>query len=140
MLTAKKISLLRVAKERLGLADENYRSLLMAYGGAASARDLDERGFAMVMDRFRSLGFTSDARKRTFGDRHDMASPAQVDHIRTLWAEVATNPTEAHLGAWLERFGVSALRFLDAATAPKVIAALKAWRSRLDSAPRASAP
>jgi hypothetical protein len=131
MLAPARIRLLQVARSRLRLAEEDYRSVLENYGGARSARDLDATGFDAVMDRFRALGFTSTARQRSYGERDGMATPGQVDSIRKLWAAWADAPTEANLNIFLERQAkVSALRFLDAAKAGAVITALKVMVER----------
>ena len=131
MLTTTKLALLRVAKAQLGLGEDDYRSILENYGGSRSARDLDARGFDAVMDRFRALGFTSSARRRSFGERDGMASPGQVAAIRKLWTAYADAPTDAGLNTFLERQAkVSALRFLDARKAGPVITALKAMVAR----------
>jgi hypothetical protein len=134
-----KIGLLHVAKSRLKLSDDDYRSILLSSGGVTSTRDLDERGFEAVMDRFRGLGFVSAARKRGHGQRLGMATPAQLDLILTLWRRAAADPTDAHLNTWLEHFGVSALRFVDATTARKVIGALRAWSARVTGGQNAQA-
>ena len=130
-LAAKKVQLIQVAKKRLALAEEDYRAILQNYGGSASSKALDQRGFDAVMDRFRQLGFTSSARASTYGERVGMASPGQVALIRRLWAEAVDQPTEAALGAFLShRFKVSALRFLPQASAAGVITALKVMGAR----------
>jgi hypothetical protein len=131
MLHKSKLALLRVAKAQLGLGEDDYRAILKNYGGAHSARELDDRGFDAVMDRFRALGFTSSARRRTFGARDGMATPGQVATIRKLWTAYADAPTDAGLNTFLERQAkVSALRFLDASKAGTVITALKAMVER----------
>lgn len=126
----KRVALLRVAKARVGMCDDDYRQLLQDHGGARSAKCLSDPGFDAVMTRFRQLGFTSNARQRGFGDRIGMASPGQLELIRKLWSGLAKDTSDAGLHRWLERFGVSALRFLDDRTAPKVIAGLRAWEAR----------
>lgn len=126
MLDKAKLSLLRVAKARLALSEDDYRAILANVGGVHSARDLGDGEFDAVMDRFRALGFTSTARQRTFGERAGMASPAQVATIRELWSQWATEPTDSNLNHFLERtFKVSALRFLDAPKAVKAMVAKK---------------
>ena len=129
---AKKIALLHVAKKQLGLDDDTYRDILRRWGGAESSRSLDPIGFEKVMIRMEGLGFRSTWTKRTFGDREGMASAAQVDFIRRLWEEYHPDDArEAHLNAWLHRFHhVSALRFVSAGKAAKIIPALKAMVAR----------
>lgn len=133
-LSPPKLKLLRVAKAALDLDEETYRGILASYGGASSAKALDGRGFDDVMDRFRALGFVSDARRAkggTYGERFNMATPRQLGMIQSLFEEVADNPTADHLTAWLEHsHKVSSLRFVTATKAGKLIAALKAWKAR----------
>lgn len=131
MLTAPQLSLLRVAKAKLGMDEEAYRATLEYYGGSRSARELDGRGLEAVMARFRQMGFTSDGHARNFGARPGRASPGQVALIRGLWVEAMEAPTDEALNHWLERkFKVSALRFLDDRGAPKAITALRAMVAR----------
>lgn len=123
--------LLYVAKRRLNLSDEDFRALLLAYGGTESTGSLDERGFDAVMDRFRALGFVSDARRATLGNRPGMASPAQVQKIKALWGEVMENPTDRALDHFISNhFKVSALRFVDAKCASTIISVLVRMRDR----------
>ena len=124
---ASRHKLLQVARARLKLTEEDYRAILETYGGSRSARGLDNRGFDAVMDRFRQLGFTSDARARAYGERAGMATPAQVAAVLKLWNTWADDPTEKALNTFLEGVAkVSSLRFLDSAGAHRAISALKA--------------
>jgi hypothetical protein len=125
----KQISLIHVAKSRLGLSDEVYRDILQKVAGVGSSKELDAAGFVAVMDYMEQLGFSSPARARFngYGLRRNMATPAQVRYIRGLWEQFTDGRgTDAALGKWLRnKFGVEALRFIDADLAPKVITALR---------------
>jgi len=126
-LSAKKIALLHVAKKQLGLDDDSYRDILGRCGGVESAADLDEVGFLYVMKYLTTLGFRSTWTQRTFGNRPNMASPAQVELMRDLSAE-AYGPDEGDVkpNAWLAKYHhIGALRFVDARKASKVIHALR---------------
>lgn len=127
-LSPKKISLIHVAKSRLGMGDDDYRALLLRVGGVDSARKLDDFGFNQVMEAFQRLGFRSDFNKRNFGERPAMATVRQVALIRDLWNRFTGGTGgDAELGKWMDKhFKVSAIRFLPAETTPKVIAALTA--------------
>jgi hypothetical protein len=130
-MTPKQIGLIHVAKKKLGLTDDQYRALLLWAGEVESAKDLDAAGFERVMEYLTRLGFKSDWNKRTFGERPGMASPKQVDLIRELWRQFSGADDDAALGKWLERsFGVSSLRFVDAAAAQKAITGLRAMTRR----------
>jgi hypothetical protein len=127
-----KIALLHVAKQRLGLSDEEWRALLRSHGGCESSRDLTEVGFDQLMHALRVLGFESDHWRDGYGaTRRDMASPHQLRLIRALWKQSVDNPTEQALSTFLKRqAAVSHLRFLPEHAAPRVITALKAMAAR----------
>lgn len=134
-----RIKLLQLARRELGLTEEDYRAILAAQGGYARTKDIvrDDRAFDRVTAHLRRLGFKSTAHRRAF-DREDhlgtMATRAQVGLIRELWQANAKDKSDAALDRWLEsKFKVSSLRFLPIEKARKVIAALKAWRERLDA-------
>lgn len=129
----RRIALVRVARSRLKMDEASYRALLLRIAGVSSSTELDATGFDQVMAEFRRLGFKSDWYRETGGTGgFDAATPAQVAFIRNLWLDYTDRKgTPAALRKWLERhFKVAALRFVDAAMAPKVIAALRAMLAR----------
>jgi hypothetical protein len=127
-----KLRLIHVARGQLGLTEEDYRSILMLFGGVSHAAELNLAGFTAVMERFTALGFASTSPRRPFPQRLGMASPRQTSLMRQLWAECTNGTgTEAELGKWLEgHFHVSSLRFLTGDLAPKVLGALKAMKTK----------
>lgn len=130
-LARSKLSLLHIAKRDLALSDDDYRAILSRIAGVESAGDLTELGFHRVIGHFTELGFKSTWTRRTYGNRAGMASPAQVDLIRSLWRQYAGRDDDAGLNAWLARFHhVSALRFVSADKAGAVITALKRMADR----------
>lgn len=131
-LPAHKLALIHVAKRQLGMDDDDYRAVLHRVAGVESARGLTDAGFRQVMEVFAGLGFTSDSAEANFGRRPNMASPGQVAAIRRLWANYTGGEgTDATLGQWLTKtWGISALRFLPAELAPKVLIALRAMCAR----------
>lgn len=126
MLNRRQISLVHVAKAKLGMSDDDYRALLARAAGVDSAAALDPRGFNVVMYEFERLGFQSSSTQRNLGRRPGMASPQQVAKIRDLWAAfTAGEGNDASLGKWLERRGwASSIRFLDRDAAHKAIGGL----------------
>ncbi|SIQ78119.1 Protein of unknown function [Rhizobium sp. RU35A] len=132
-ITKKQIALLHVAKRDLGLSDEDYRAILARYGKAESTANLDLSGFNHVMRYMTACGFRSTWTKRTYGYRPTMATPPQIDLIRSLWVKWkgSDDPDDVELNKWLGRFHkVGALRFVDNKKAAKVISALKAMLAR----------
>jgi Bacteriophage Mu, GemA protein len=129
---AKHRRVVQVARRRLGLTEEDYRNCLRHVAGVESSRDLDPLGFCLLMDHFEYLGFTSTARAGGWGERPGMATPAQVHYIRALWREFTDDTgSDVTLGKWIEgRFKVTALRFVPAELAPKLITALRSMNKR----------
>jgi len=127
IMNKQKLSVIHIAKDRLGLSEEAYRAILHDFGGVDSAKDLDEHGFEAVMFRFAGMGFKSTWNQKNFGYRCGMASPRQVAMIRELWGQFTDGQgDDASLGKWLEhKFKIASLRFLDSTTAHKVCGALK---------------
>lgn len=132
MLERNKIALIQVARQQLGLSDDDYRAILNRIAGVSGSRDLDDAGFSALMLHFNGLGFESTSKKRNFGDRRGMASAAQVAKIRSQWQRFTEGTgTDATLGKWLaSRFKVNSVRFVTASVATKVIGALTTMNSR----------
>ncbi|MBU3032380.1 regulatory protein GemA [Paracoccus marinaquae] len=136
-ITRKQIALLHVAKSRLGLSDDTYRTALAQIAGVTCSTELDGPGFDAMMGLFQYLGFEPvKAQGQNYGARPGMASFAQIELIRALWREYTSRQAgEAELNKWLLRcFKVSSLRFLTAGAAPKAITALKAMKARASAA------
>lgn len=132
-ISSNQLKLLWTAKTKLKLSDDMFRTALVHIAGVTSSKDLDADGFAAIMGFFEYLGFAPLVRQgQNYGDRPGMASFAQIELIRTLWREYTQDQAgEDALNKWLERsFKVSSLRFLRAASAQKVITALKAMKAR----------
>ena len=134
-LTRKQLSLIHVARRQLGLDDAEYRAILGAAAGVASASKLDTDGLAAVIRHFEARGFTPTG-PRPYGERYGMASDAQVGRLRALWAEYTHHQgDDRSLGKWLDRtVKTSHLRFLTRADARKAITALAAMVRRKEAA------
>jgi Protein of unknown function (DUF1018) len=134
-ITRSQLALIHVAAKDRGLSDDAYRSALAQIGGVTSSKDLDTEGFNAMMGYFEYIGFAPIAAKGpNYGAREGMASFAQMELIRSLWAEITrrAHTDEAAFNKWLlAKFKVSALRFLKKDTAQKVITALMMWKKRL---------
>lgn len=133
-ITSRQIALLKVAARQLGWSDGFYRSALAQIAGVTSATELDREGFEAMMGFLEYSGFTPlVAKEPDYGKRPGMASWAQIELIRNIWAELTRHayPGEDELNKWLERFfHASSLRFLSAGDARKAITALKAMKAR----------
>lgn len=128
------ITLLHVAKGKLGWDDALYRSALVRIAGVTSSTELDREGFEAMMGFAEYCGFQPLAPGAPrYGNRPGMATFAQLELIRELWREVhgARACDDEALMGWLRKwFKVDSMRFLTRDLARKIITALKAWKAR----------
>lgn len=132
MPTKAQLSIIHVAKRQLGLDDAAYRDLLWHLAGVRSSRELTPSGFELLMQCFAELGFKSTSRLKPLPARAGMATPAQVQKMRALWAEFTDGKgTDLTLGKWLDgHFKVSSVRFVSAELAQVVIGGMVRMRDR----------
>lgn len=128
-----KLALIHTAKRELGMAEEDYRALLLRAGGVSSSKDLTLEGFDVVMSEFSRLGFTTTKSKRkprgSGGTGPNSPTAAQwrllEDRARQVGYDGLADP---RFIAWVKPRGkVDHPRFLDMDGARKVIAALGNW-------------
>ncbi len=119
-----------IAKKDLGLADENYRAILVRITGRESSRDCTERQLEQLLAEFRRLGWTPKKGKASISDR------PYVRKIYALWKEAGIvgtvgNASKEALRSFVERqTGRSAPEFCTPAEANKVSEGLKAMIKR----------
>lgn len=142
MLDNKKLGLIHLAKKRLAMAEDDYRTLMKRAAGVTSSRDLDANGFAAVMLEFERLGFVSTAAREKRMEPYRAAghaSYAQRAYIRRLWQDYKGEDDMPGLRRWLQRkFKISDPRFLDAETVKKVIYALQHFKPKAKQAREAA--
>lgn len=124
-------AILHIAKGKLNLSDNAYRSALVHIAGVTSSTELDKAGFEALMGFFEWMGFTPLTSKgKDYGTRPGMASFAQLELIRDLWTEWSGSKVDDGLNTWLRNtFKLDSLRFVKAAQAGKIITALKAMKA-----------
>lgn len=128
----KHLAIIRVAKQQVGMSDEDYRALLVRLTGSDSAKALTPATFKKLMEHLEKAGFRSSAAKKD-AKRHPLkASEAQLRKIEGLWDEFTDGTgTETSLRRWMDNRGYGASpTWLDADTARKVIGALTNMVSR----------
>lgn len=134
----KSLAKIHIAKKDLGLDDATYRALLRRVAGVDSARDLDAKGCAAVLEEFRRGGWKPKPPRAT--QSQTLASDPQSRKIRALWLELyavgaVRDPKESALLRYVQRqTGVARLQWLDVYQARKVIESLKQWSARVGAA------
>lgn len=124
----RELAAIHVGRQRLGLAEQDYRAILRRVTGKASAAELDDAERRRMLDELRRLGFAA-ARPRPLAEpQHRM--------IRGLWIDLGKagklrDRSDRALDAFCKRMtGIDRLEWLPVPAANSVIEALKAWRER----------
>lgn len=134
MIAKSTLAKIHIAKQQLAMDDDTYRAMLRSVGGVQSSKDLTPAGASSVLKHLEQSGFKPIGRKPT---AHAAADDAQSRKIRALWLDLHSrgevrDSSEKALASYVHRqTGVSALKWLSAAQASRVIEALKKWANRL---------
>ena len=119
------IRLIHVAKQKIGLTEEEYRALLEGITGKTSSTKLTIAELEAVLKAFKRLGFQVKKMAAT-PDDVGRATADQIQYIKGLWELSARVKTEAALNRFIKRItGVPYLQWLDVNTAQKVILAVR---------------
>ncbi len=119
VLDRKKLALIHIVKEELGLSDRDYRCLLRRIAGVKSAKDLDDAGFRTLM---RFLVRSDYYRANSFG-----MTLKQKMFIKSLVSQLGWDPQ--HLANFIHKYYQRPdLDHLDRKDASKLIESLKAIR------------
>jgi phage gp16-like protein len=136
---AAEIAKIHIAKAQLELSEDIYRDIIReaSRGKTESAADLDWRGRAAVLERFKELGWQPKHRGKAPGKlSRPLADDPQSKKIRALWLELhaagkVRDSSEQALASYVRRMtGVAALQWLRTDQASTVIEALKKWLER----------
>ena len=136
---------IHIAKKDLALDDDTYRTIVRSVGKAesGSAADLSALGRVRLLQHFKSKGWKT-RRRAEKNDPKARASEHQVNRIRDLWinladAGVVHDRTDQGLRAWTKsatrryhphHAGYSAVEFVPAGVAQRLIEHLKQWSRR----------
>ena len=119
------IRLIHVAKQKVGLTEEEYHALLEGITGKTSSTKLTIAELEAVLKAFKRLGFQVKKMAAT-PDEVGRATAEQIQYIKGVWELSARVKTEAALNAFIKRItGVPYLRWLDKQAAQKVILAVR---------------
>ena len=135
----KRISLLHVAKAKLGMTDEEYRGMLGSFGVESSV-DLDVRQFSAVMTRLKAAGFEGNTPQKTPLKGGRARPGSTISSVETqkrrmnykldaVLAELGKTRAYAD-GMARQMFGVEKVDWLEVGQLYKVVQALMGYRKR----------
>lgn len=130
----------QVARKQLGLAEDDYRAILLRVTGHDSSTRCGPSQLDAVLAEFRRLGWKPTTPAKA--GRKPLSQHAQIRMIYAVWQDIRPHLAvgdDSALRAFVQRqtktaanpAGVSAPEFLDSGDANKVLEGLKAWRARL---------
>jgi phage gp16-like protein len=129
----------QVARKQLGLAEDDYRAILMRVTGFDSSTKCGPSHLDELLREFKRLGWKPTT--TAANGRKPLSAKAQIRMIHAVFADFRQHLAvgdDSTLRAFVARqtkteanpAGVSAPEFLDAVQANKVLEGLKAWRRR----------
>ncbi|MDR1858801.1 MAG: regulatory protein GemA [Treponema sp.] len=119
------IQLIHIGKAKLGMDDEAYRAFLDGICGRDSSAKMTVRQLEQALKAMRKNGFEQTP-NRVRPEEKGLATLAQLEYIKGMWARCARNKSDKALLAFVHRIArVQALRFLTVRTAQDVILALR---------------
>ena len=135
------IKMIHALKSALGMTDDVYRTALEIKFGVKTSKALTMSQADKLIADWQEAAVLAGTWLRgkekyeSMKERLGMASPAQLRMVEAYWKEVSRAKTvkerEARLRGFVMRIAkVSDLRFLDTDGVRKVVAALKAMKSR----------
>ena len=138
------ITLIHVAKNKVGLDEDDYRLLLHSETGKDSCSKMGAIELDRVYTRMKALGFKAKPANKLSPKTRNNADKTIVDKIRALWismhkAGFINDGSEAALNKWVQRctkrkngLGISQVDWLlnDMGQANAVLESLKKWQRR----------
>lgn len=129
------IAKVHIAKAQLGLADDDYRAVLLRVGGFLSAADCSDADLIAVLKEFEAKGFSAKPKVAAVGKRRPADHPS-ARKARALWISLyqlgaVHNRSEKALEAFAARqLKVERLQWANQGQAYKLIEALKDMAQR----------
>lgn len=107
---------IHIAKNQLGLTDEDYRAILLAKGGADSSAKLNHEGRLKVLSHFEKLGFQPKASAKTKRPKRPTPSADALPLVRRIRAQLISldrKPDEYADGIAKQMLGYQAPEFFE---------------------------
>lgn len=134
-ISSRQIKTIHTLRKKAGISDEGYVQVKRSFFNVESCKDLNYHQAAELIAAIRNVGEglgliePTDKKYEDLGKRPGYATPAQLRMIEVMWKKVSIakgdKAKEKALRKFIERFGVSDLRFVTREQAAKIIISLK---------------
>lgn len=104
--TAKQVQLIHIAKQQLGICDDDYRNILHEYFKVRSSKDLTERQAERLITHFRLKGFRASTvrkAKPTGSNIVSLPTSFQLELIEVLKSNIVWKAGDDGYQLWLEK-------------------------------------
>lgn len=139
------IKLIHIAKSKLGMADDDYRSLLRCKTGKTTSTDMSIVELEKVLSEMQTKGFKIQKKSnRRMSQQSGRAATAEIDKMVAIWITMSAQSfvkdgSEAALDKYVARMtaklnggnGIESVRWLRPRQAVHVLESLKKWHVRL---------
>lgn len=130
------IAKVHIAKQQLGLSDDDYRAVLLRVAGRTSAADCTDRELIQLVEEFTAKGFSAQAKRPAATAASKPADHPLARKARALWISLGllgaiADPSDAALEAFARRqLGCVRMQWADQSLGYKLVEALKAIAER----------
>lgn len=143
-ITLIQIKKIHVYKSKLGMSDADYRERVkLIHGTSTTCKDLNYEQANELLKEMEFLAYMNNTslipgqKYEELSHREDMATPKQLRMIEALWKDVSFHKRSLErakaLRAFLQRFGIADMRFIDQPSVHAIIAALKSMKVKGES-------
>lgn len=132
MISRGKLAQIHIARQQLGLSDEDYRAILARTAGVRSAKDLNDNGVSRVLNEFKRLGWQPKPSRRAGRKPNTFNKRAALHKIEAQLADMGLSWAYAEAIA-RRQTGIEKLEWLRSAQHFRgVIAALEVEQEKRD--------
>jgi len=139
MSTPHQIKIIHVMKSKVGLSEDDYRTMLEGFG-VTTSKDLSDALAQELIKKIECVGIASgtwNTRKKRWDEldeRPGMATPKQLRHLEGLWVSVSRQPTlrekQKSFNVFLKnRFDIECIKWIPENMVHKIRRALKTMGS-----------
>lgn len=91
MISKGKLAQIHIARQQLGLSDDEYRAILARTAGVSSSKDLDDRTVGRVLHEFKRLGWKPRAPKRAGRVPNTLNKHEMMGKVEALLSELGAS-------------------------------------------------
>lgn len=124
----KQLALIHIAKQQLGISDEDWRALLQAHFGVRSSAELDAAGRMRLIEALKAMGFRPRRRHRVRASEDRAPLLAKIDALLIACGHLPRSYAD---GIARRMFGIERVEWCRPDELRKIVAALEYHKRRV---------